>query len=164
MAKALIPDELWPLIAAHCPVHPPSPKGGRPRIRDRAARTGILFVLKTGIPWEYLPRELGCGSGMTCWRLLHEWMLAGVWQSIHEATGGVKFEPHRSHKTGLEVDVRPIRKDGKRTPVYWQSTDQYDQAATAKLIELFRAYPGAGKVDFNDPDWRLGRSESTHTD
>jgi len=42
-------------------------------------------VLKTGIPWEYLPRELGCGSGMTCWRRLHEWMLAGVWQRIHEA-------------------------------------------------------------------------------
>ena len=85
MAKALIPDELWSLIAAHLPVHPPSPKGGRPRIRDRATLTRILFVLRTGIPWEYLPRELGCGSGMTCWRRLHEWMQAGVWQSIHEA-------------------------------------------------------------------------------
>jgi transposase len=85
MAKALISDELWSLIAAHLPVHPPSPKGGRPRIGDRATLTGILFVLRTGIPWEYLPRELGCGSGMTCWRRLHEWTQAGVWQSIHEA-------------------------------------------------------------------------------
>jgi transposase len=59
MAKALLPDELWSLIAAHLPVHPPSPKGGRPRISDRAGLTGILFVLRTGIPWEYLPRELG---------------------------------------------------------------------------------------------------------
>jgi hypothetical protein len=42
-------------------------------------------MLKTGIPWEYLPRELGCGSGMTCWRRLHEPMQAGVWQRIHEA-------------------------------------------------------------------------------
>jgi len=85
MARALLPEDLWSLIAAHLPTHRPLPKGGRPRIDDRAALTGILFVLKTGIPWEYLPRELGCGSGMTCWRRLHEWMLAGVWQRIHEA-------------------------------------------------------------------------------
>jgi transposase len=85
MAKALISDELWSLIAAHLPAHPPSPKGGRPQIGDRATLTGILFVLRTGIPWEYLPRELGCGSGMTRWRRLHEWTQAGVWQSVHEA-------------------------------------------------------------------------------
>jgi len=85
MAHALLPEDLWSLIAAHLPPHRPSPKGGRPRIDDRAALTGILFVLKTGIPWEYLPRELGCGSGMTCWRRLHEWMRAGVWQHVHEA-------------------------------------------------------------------------------
>ena len=66
--------------------------------------------------------------------------------------GGGAYEPHRSHKTGLEVDVRPVRKDGKRTPVYWQSTDQYDQAATARLIGLFRAYPGVRKVYFYDPE------------
>jgi transposase len=85
MAHGLLPEDLWTLIAAHLPTHRPSPKGGRPRIGDRAALTGNLFVLKTGIPWEYLPRELGCGSGMTCWRRLHEWMLTGVWQRIHEA-------------------------------------------------------------------------------
>ena len=85
MAQVLLPEDLWSLIAAHLPAHRRSPKGGRPRINDRATLTGILFVLKTGIPWEYLPRELGCGSGMTCWRRLHEWMQAGVWQHIHEA-------------------------------------------------------------------------------
>jgi len=85
MAHALLPEDLWSLIAAHLPVRHPSPKGGRPRINDRATLTGIIFVLKTGIPWEYLPRELGCGSGMTCWRRLHEWMQAGVWQRVYEA-------------------------------------------------------------------------------
>jgi transposase len=78
MAQALLPDDIWSLIEAHLPAHSRSPKGGRPRINDRAALTGILFVLKTGIPWEYLPRELGCGSGMMCWRRLHKWMQAGV--------------------------------------------------------------------------------------
>ena len=44
---------------------------------------GIIFVLKTGIPWEYLPQELGCGSGMTGWRRLRAWQQAGVWKSVH---------------------------------------------------------------------------------
>ena len=51
----------------------------------RAALTGILFVLKTGIPWEMLPQEMGCGSGMTCWRRLKEWHHTGVWKRLHQA-------------------------------------------------------------------------------
>lgn len=62
---------------------PPKPKGGRPRVPDRAALTGIIFVLKTGIPWEYLPREMGRGSGMTCWRRLRDWNDANVWHRLH---------------------------------------------------------------------------------
>lgn len=60
MAKALLPDDLWEVIAPLLPPEPPKPKGGRPRIPDRAALTGILFVLKSGIPWEMLPKEMGC--------------------------------------------------------------------------------------------------------
>ncbi len=45
---------------------------------------GILFVLHTGIQWDYLPKELGFGSGMTCWRRLRDWNEAGVWQQLHE--------------------------------------------------------------------------------
>ena len=52
---------------------------GRKPVGDREALTGILFVLKTGIPWEDLPVEMGCGCGMTCWRSLHDWNEAGVW-------------------------------------------------------------------------------------
>jgi transposase len=40
-------------------------------------------VLKTGIGWEDLPQEMGCGCGMTCWRRLQEWQKAGVWDEIH---------------------------------------------------------------------------------
>jgi transposase len=46
--------------------------------------TGILFVLKSGIPWEMLPQEMGCGSGVTCWRRVRDWQAAGVWQKLHE--------------------------------------------------------------------------------
>ena len=83
MAKELVTDELWEVIEPLLPEEPPKPQGGRPRIDDRAALTGILFVLKSGIPWEMLPKEMGCGSGMTCWRRLKEWHEAGVWEELH---------------------------------------------------------------------------------
>jgi transposase len=85
MAKELVTDELWEVIEPLLPEEPPKPKGGRPHINDRATFTGILFVLKSGIPWEMLPQEMGCGSGMTCWRRLKEWHQAGVWKLLHQA-------------------------------------------------------------------------------
>ena len=85
MAKPLVTNELWEVIEPLLPEEPPKPKGGRPRVPDRAALTGILFVLKTGIPWEMLPQEMGCGCGMTCWRRLEEWHEAGVWERLHGA-------------------------------------------------------------------------------
>jgi transposase len=66
MAKPLVPDELWTVIEPLLPPERPKPKGGRPPIPHRAALTGILFVLKSGVPWEMLPQKMGCGSGMTC--------------------------------------------------------------------------------------------------
>lgn len=84
MSKPLVSDELWAIVAPLLPPEPPKPKGGRPRVPDRAALTGILFVLKTGIPWEYLPVEMGCGSGVTCWRRLRDWQVAGVWDRLHQ--------------------------------------------------------------------------------
>ena len=84
MAKALVPEELWEVIEPLLPPEPPKPKGGRPRIPDRAALTGIVFVLKSGLQWEMLPQEMGCGSGMTCWRRLRDWENAGVWKKLHK--------------------------------------------------------------------------------
>lgn len=83
MARPLLPDDLWETIQPFLPPHPPHPKGGRPFLEDRKVLTGILFVLKTGIPWEYLPQEMHCGSGMTCWRRLRQWFLSGVWNDVH---------------------------------------------------------------------------------
>src|SRR5205085_11064195 len=84
MAKPLLTEELWLCIEPLIPKRVVSPKGGRPAVPARAALTGILFVLKTGIDWEDLPRELGCGCGMTCWRRLRDWAKAGVWATLHE--------------------------------------------------------------------------------
>ena len=80
-----VDDGLWERIEPLLPVierrfrHP-----GRKRLDERKVLCGILFVLYTGIPWRYLPSELGFGSGMTCWRRLREWNEAGVWQHLHE--------------------------------------------------------------------------------
>jgi transposase len=81
----LLPDELWAIISPLLPAYRPSPKGGRPPISHRQALTGILFVLKTGLPWEDLPAEMGCGSGMACWRRLRDWQADGTWDRVHAA-------------------------------------------------------------------------------
>lgn len=84
MAKQILDDKLWQIIE---PLLPKKKRRfrypGRKQLDDRSVLRGILFVLKTGIAWEDLPQEMGCGSGMTCWRRLRDWQKAGVWDKIH---------------------------------------------------------------------------------
>jgi transposase len=86
MARPLLPDALWAAIEPLLP--PPKPRRfrypGRRPITHRQALTGILFVLKSGIPWEELPQEMGCGCGMSCWRRLDAWQRAGVWERLYQ--------------------------------------------------------------------------------
>lgn len=87
MSMAILDDKLWQVVEPLLPkvkrrrrVHP-----GRKPIGHRQALTGILLVLRTGIPWSALPREMGCGSGVSCWRRLVAWQRAGVWAKLHQA-------------------------------------------------------------------------------
>jgi transposase len=69
-----------PAAAAHptTPLRRPPPRR-RPRLPG-----GIVYQLRTGIPWRLLPtRQLGCGSPVTCWRRLRDWQRAGVWRRLH---------------------------------------------------------------------------------
>ena len=79
---SLVTDELWDSMAPFLPEHAPSAKGGRPRVADRDCLRGILFVLREGIRWQSLPREMGAGSGSTCWRSFHQWSAAGVFGKV----------------------------------------------------------------------------------
>jgi transposase len=113
MARPLVSDELWELI------EPPIPQvkrrhryPGRKRLDDRKVLTGILFVLRTGIPWEYLPREMGCGSGMTCWRRLREWQEAGVWQRLHEVLLMKLQEAELIDRSRAAIDSSHVRAFG----------------------------------------------------
>ncbi|RRD03647.1 transposase [Arachnia propionica] len=62
----------------------PEGPGGRPRASDRAALEGIVFVLSTGCRWCDLQPQMGCGSGVICWRRLRHWHDADVWERLHQ--------------------------------------------------------------------------------
>jgi transposase len=118
MSKPLVPDDLWTSIAPLLPPAPPTPQGGRPRVPDRACLTGIIFVLQSGIPWEMLPQELGCGSGMTCWRRLRDWQEAGVWDRLHQVLLDRLGQADQIDWRRAAVDSSSIpAKKGASTPV-----------------------------------------------
>ncbi len=85
MSASFVSDALWAVIEPLLPSTSRPVKGGRPRISDRAALNGIMFVLQSGIPWRMLPPQMGWGSGITCWRRLRDWQRAGVWERLHHA-------------------------------------------------------------------------------
>jgi len=85
MPQPLIDDELWKHIKPLLPKRRRRKRhAGRRPLCDRRVLTGIVFVLRSGIPWEMLPKEMGCGSGMTCWRRLKAWQKARVWDRLHQ--------------------------------------------------------------------------------
>ncbi len=113
MAKVLVGEELWGLVEPLIPkVERRHRFPGRKRIDDRKVLTGILFVLQTGIPWEYLPQEMGCGSGMTCWRRLKEWQEVGVWQQLHELLLAKLNEADRIDWSRAVIDSSHLRAVG----------------------------------------------------
>jgi transposase len=113
MAKPLVDDALWERVEPLLPVverryrYP-----GRKRIPDRRALTGIVFVLKTGIAWEDLPAEMGCGSGMTCWRRLRDWNDAGVWTRLHQVLLDELHEAGEIDWSRAVVDSSHVRAKG----------------------------------------------------
>lgn len=116
MAALLVPDDLWAVVEPLLPPARPYPKGGRPRVPDRIALAGILFVLRTGIQWRDVPAEMGC-SGKTCWRRLVEWHAAGVWAALHRALLERLRDADRLDWRRASLDSASVRaRSGARRP------------------------------------------------
>ncbi len=117
MRQPLVSDELWAIVEPLLPPEPAKPKGGRPRVSDRAVLKGIIFVLRSGTAWALLPRELECGSGMTCWRRLRDWQQAGVWQQLHQVLLERLAQGGQLDWSRVSVDSCsiPAAKGGKRS-------------------------------------------------
>lgn len=110
----VISDELWAVLERLIPPPRPAVHGrtGRPRTSDRDVLEGIAFVLTSGIAWTKLPRELGYGSGWTCWRRMHEWVDAGLFDQIQQLLldglgEGNRPDRSRAHPAPHAVEVRP---------------------------------------------------------
>lgn len=88
MSSILVSDKLWrrlePLIPQPRRKNRHVQYAGRKRAEDRRVVNGILFVLRTGIPWRWLPATSDFPSGSTCRRRLRRWHKAGVWQQLFE--------------------------------------------------------------------------------
>jgi transposase len=124
MAEPLVSDELWKRVEPLLPrVERRFRYPGRKRLEDRQVLTGILFVLKTGIPWEDLPQEMGCGSGMTCWRRLRDWNEAGVWERLRQVLLDELQDAGQLDWSRAVVDSSHVRaKGGAQRPVPRPST------------------------------------------
>src|ERR671930_456088 len=116
MSQPRVPEDLWEAIEPLLPKERPKPKGGRPRIPDRAALGGIIFVLRTGTPWRLLPKELGCGSGPTCWRRLRDWQAAGVWAALHRQILNWLGEERAIDWSRASIDSLSVRAKGGEKP------------------------------------------------
>jgi transposase len=110
MAAPLVSDELWNEIEPLIPKKRPRPdKKGRPPVDARRALVGIVFVLRSGIAWNLLPIEMGCGSGVTCWRRLRDWTKAGVWPAIHAKVLHLLVKAGQMDAKRVVVDSASVR-------------------------------------------------------
>ena len=134
MAKTLVTDELWAVVEPLLPPESPKPKGGRPRINTRTVLAGILFVLKTGIPWEMLPKEMGYGSGMTCWRRLREWQAMGVWDRLHRTILDRLGEADRIDWERAALDSASVPAPGGGEKTGPNPTDRGKQGSKRHLV------------------------------
>ncbi|HEX5505414.1 MAG TPA: IS5 family transposase [Thermomicrobiales bacterium] len=149
----LVSDDLWATIEPLLPPHPPHPQGGRPWVSDRAALCGIIYVLKTGIQWRMLPAELGCGSGVTCWRRLRDWQDAGVWQALHLALLDRLGEAGRIDWSRACADSASVRAKGGGQATGKNPTDRGKPGSKHHLVTERQGLPlAAGLTGADRPD------------
>jgi transposase len=155
MAKPLLTDELWQRIEPLLP--PPKPRRfrypGRKPLTHRQALTGILFVLKTGLHWNDLPREMNCGSGSRCRRRLAEWHEAGVWVQLHALLLAELHEADKIDWSRAAVDSASVRARGGGDATGPNPTDRRKKGSKHHAVVDPHSIPLASTVTAaNRPD------------
>jgi hypothetical protein len=148
-------------------------------IRPRPTQDSRGFFMLPQAPMDsgyYVYGELYKKPAKGAYQYAHPIMMTAIlrvaleWQAIDNRRigigdislpGGRKTPDHDSHMSGLEVDVRPLRKDGLELPVCWWDAE-YDKKATAKLIDMFRTFAPVAFVLFNGPDIPFVRKAKNH--
>jgi transposase len=127
MAKIPLSDELWQRLELLLPKRRKKRHvqyAGRKPVEDRRVLNGILFVLRTGVPWRALPATSDFPSGVTCWRRLRRWHKAGVWQRLFEALLVELQEAHQIDWYRALVDSASLRAPGgskKKLKLKWSN-------------------------------------------
>jgi len=155
MAAPLLPVGLWELIRPHLPEHNPRFWGGRPPLDDRKALTGIIFVLKSGIPWDQLPQEMDCGSGMTCWRRLRDWQKDGLWDTVKGLLLNHLHEADKLDFSRAAVDSASVRAFGGGEKTGPNPTDR------RKLGSKHHVVTDAGGIPLKTKTTGANRHDST---
>ncbi|MGC5400693.1 IS5 family transposase [Streptomyces sp. DT20] len=164
----IVDDDLWALIEPLLPPWPERSPGPRP-VSDRPCLQGILFVLHNDMAWQFLPLELGFGSGQTCWRRLDRWQKAGVFDQLHRvllaklnAAGELDWSracvdgPHPGEKGGADTGPSPVDRrktgskhhlicDGRGTPLKVITTTANVNDVTQTLALVDGIPPVAGR-------------------
>jgi transposase len=97
--KYQLDDELWAKIKPYIPAErPDKKKPGRSRMEDRKAMQAILYIHRTGIQWNALPRSLGACS--TVHDRFQEWQQQGVFEQLMKA-GLLEYDKKKRHTVGV---------------------------------------------------------------
>lgn len=76
---------------------------------------------------------------------------------------GARIPPHKSHRRGVDVDIRPQRTDGVRTGVNI-SADAYDRVKTRQIVDELRKDQNLQLILFNDNEIEGVRFWEGHND
>ncbi|MEU2565102.1 transposase [Streptomyces longispororuber] len=135
----LVSDGLCSLVEPLLSEPGPELVAGRARVPDRQVLCGILFVLHTGIPWEYPPQGLGSGSGRTCRRGLAAWNEAGVWDQLHVVLLKKLRTARQLHSSRAVIDSSPVRAARRDPEVVPARSSAHGRAASTTSSPTGRA-------------------------
>lgn len=103
-------DSQWETIRDLLPGKKGDP--GRTAADNRLFVNAVLFVLKTGIPWEDLPSRFGKPNSV--WKRFDRWCASGRWEQISHALADPDLEEVQLDSTSIKA--HPVATTGRRKP------------------------------------------------